>query len=230
MSAEMQVSLLHAAPTFFPFYKSMGYRNTESQFKVVTAVQTILKERADNDVRVRPPRFPEDTDVLMKIHQEYSEKRFSGCIIRSQKYWNQYVCEELEDTLWVCQELCRGNILGWMSIRPRGMDEKGRSKYQLREFGCSSSEKTYQTMKSLLRAAIQSEEGDFSLLLPALVLEDVESSFRKSSESSSCFDYTNVSVENDQGWMYKVLGGTESSPSSAAVGASPHLVWQTDSF
>jgi hypothetical protein len=244
----MKVSLLHAAPAFSPFYQSVGYVHTESLWTLIpvdTSTLLLLQQHSPEMV-VRPAKFPEDTPVLMELHQTYSEHRFAGCILRSQDYWSNYVSQELQGSLWVVIIQQGSNkeesILGWLSIRPRGVDDNNKTRYQLREFGCSTpSVNAHAAMGRLLATAMEAEtaqDASFLLLLPTLVLQDVQESYTKSSATNastppSCFDFSRAVDENDQGWMYKQLSKDDDSVVSAITQGEnkpPHLIWPTDSF
>ena len=154
----MSCSLLHAAPALMNVYeRSAGYKGVDSYWKVIhfsrdTTAADIAKfhcvipeDRLDLTTTTRLASFPKDTSQLQKIHKEYSEDRFAGCIIRSIDYWNEYICKEIGDSLFV---LCINNacartrtrtrtadgsdtIVAWISIRKRS-----NKRFQLRDFGC----------------------------------------------------------------------------------------------
>ena len=139
------VCLLHAAPTFFPVYQSVGFEvGPESLWKVVP-INVLDEASCDRDhhhrdstahqqgIHLRQAEFPKDTSDFMQLYQSYSENRFAGCIRRSSAYWNEYLSEELQGRLWVCCSNDKDSTtLGWMSIRSRGS-----GRYQLQDFGCS---------------------------------------------------------------------------------------------
>ena len=133
----LQVSLLHAAPTFFPVYeKAGGYQNTTSEWSSVQVSYKSEDHHHDHDreqykyYNIRVAQFPNDTKELQMLHEKYSVQKFPGCIIRNEEYWNTYISKELDNSLYV---LTYNNVVvGWLSIRPRG----GENTYQLREFGC----------------------------------------------------------------------------------------------
>jgi len=137
------VSLLHAAPAFFPVYESAGYRRlagnptrwTALEFDAALLSKEVTRYATPTSKSVRLAAFPEDTSQLMAMHRQYSEQRFAGCIVRSEQYWNEYISKELEDALFVLTEegkdVDRENeIRAWLSIR-----ERGAGRFQVREFG-----------------------------------------------------------------------------------------------
>lgn len=96
---QLQVSLLHAAPPFFPVYESCGYRCSKSYWMDVDVDVTKLPQSdfTSGGKRVRRAQFPQDTDCLQRIHQQFSEQRLAGCIIRSKEYWNRYLSGEFSE-------------------------------------------------------------------------------------------------------------------------------------
>ena len=144
---DLRVSSLHAAPTFFPLYESMGYsapppsnpaggnRWSTVEFGWTGSIFRALSNDAPADpLRIRPAEFPGDTDTLRRLHAAYSEQRFAGCILRSTDYWNDYLSKELEGSLWVLESGSR--ILAWLSLRPaKGGAGDPRRPFEVREFG-----------------------------------------------------------------------------------------------
>jgi predicted GNAT family N-acyltransferase len=228
--AGITISLLHSAPSYFPVYEKAGYVCTTSRWSDVRIDGKLLEveERLEDSepVAVRQARFPEDTDQLMSIHQSYSERRFFGCIIRSKEYWERYVSEELSGSLWVAENLKTDEILGCMSIRPRG------DRYQLREFSCKSVESVPAVFRQLLANVLEEElelteanPSSFRLHLPTAVLQEVQQSGRDDDA-----DYiSEVVSDDDHGWMYKTLDDDAVSVSELVMDR-PHLIWPTDSF
>jgi len=227
---EMKVSLLHAAPKFFPVYEKSGYSCTRSRWTEVTIeTSTLLQSSIVGSTKVvRHARFPDDTPQFMKLHQAYSEQRFAGCIVRSEEYWNSYISEELQGSLWVLEDENKnedGRILGWLSIRQRG------ESFQLREFGCRFVEQVPQTFETLLvhQVAVAEKEmaslQSFKLNMPTQVLEEVQA-------RQELANFVKSTTNNDDlGWMYKALDGKDGSISMPAISLSrPHLIWPSDSF
>lgn len=128
----MQVSLLHAAPQFFPVYQSIKYQNTNTQWASLRL--TLTPPTANSEFPIRLARFPQDTPRLHSLHQDFSESIFVGTIIRSEQYWNQYLSKELEGNLFVLTDP-QDLIIAWLSIRPRGRGDTDNT-FQLQEFGC----------------------------------------------------------------------------------------------
>jgi len=219
----MKMSLLHAAPSFFPVYESAGYECTLSEWSVVPVDRSKLDASAEDSATIRLASFPDDTEALMTLYQRLSVSRFCGCIARSKEYWNTYLSEELKDTLLV---YCIDNtIVGWLSLRPRG------DRYQLREFGCDSLQ-MQKVLSSLLYQATKDTVTNqyFDLHLPTFVLQDLEKSCTvQQSDNHSFIDFNQAVSEDDHGWMYKPLGGNRNFMTHLTQDR-PHLIWPADSF
>ena len=220
----LQVSLLHAAPVFFPVYeKSGGYKCTKSEWSSIqisynSTVEPLSSSSSSPAFRyhVRLASFPNDTFRLQSLHQQYSERRFAGCIIRSEEYWNTYLSKELDNSLFVLTKTNASDdiIVAWLSIRQRG-----ENRYQLREFGVDTSANdddisTDLAMEYLLPHAMnelldnQAKSLEpCTLVLPSVVLDETRRSSSESGASSSRFavDWSTASSENDLGWMYLPL-------------------------
>jgi hypothetical protein len=224
---KMQVSLLHAAPSFFPVYQKAGnYQCTSTEWTVCKMETKLLLESARlpsscrRETSIRLANFPDDTRQLQALHKAYSEDRFCGCIIRSEQYWNEYISKELEGSLWVLLDAYK--ILGWIAVRPRCG-----GRYQLRDFGCDRNE--LQTGDALLwllgKATEKVVEDLFELVLPTIVWNEMK---QENSKFCQLVD-GEVSTENDLGWMYKAL--QDDAPSMVEISSStPHLIWPADSF
>eukprot|EP00804_Cyclotella_cryptica_P017139 CCRYP_003357-RA/>CCRYP_003357-RA protein AED:0.26 eAED:0.43 QI:0/0/0/1/0/0/2/0/143 len=104
-----------------------------------------------------------------------------------EEYWNDYVCEELGDTLWVLTTIQgsmynedRSEITAWMSIRKRG------GRCQLRVFGFDRNESATLTiaeaMEHLFKVTLhqngeknsKSADNGIVLHLPTIVLSDIQ--------------------------------------------------------
>lgn len=217
VSRGMKLTLLHAAPEFRPVYeKGGGYQCVTSQWSVVTLVRSNLKE-AVIPYMTRLAKFPQDTARLQEIHQQYSERRFDGCIIRSQDYWNEYISKELDGSLWTLVK--DDSLVAWVSLRFKGQ------RYQMRDFGCHvESTSVSDALSMLLIVALQDiDEEQVSLYLPTGVLDDM------TKHDCPFIDWSTVVIENDDGWMYKTLQQDESSM-MAATKTRNHLIWPADSF
>eukprot|EP00540_Astrosyne_radiata_P017578 CAMPEP_0116822472 /NCGR_PEP_ID=MMETSP0418-20121206/287_1 /TAXON_ID=1158023 /ORGANISM="Astrosyne radiata, Strain 13vi08-1A" /LENGTH=352 /DNA_ID=CAMNT_0004450589 /DNA_START=216 /DNA_END=1274 /DNA_ORIENTATION=- len=215
----IKVSLLHAAPTFFPVYERGGnYQCTTSQWSLVPV---LVDQLTPNSRHVRVPNFgeprfgPIDTPRLQEIHREYSEKRFVGCILRSQEYWRDYLAKELEGSMRVL--LVKNRPAAWISIRPRG-----NGRFQLREFGCEIRVvSTATAMCQLLADVLGAESSNVTLHLPTAVLQECK--------GADFFQWETVQEENDMGWMYRTL--QDDGPSMVDLSKTiPHLIWPADSF
>lgn len=212
----MQISLLHAAPDFFPVYeRGGGFVCSTSKWSAISISKSDLR----SDSRVRIAEFPKDTERLMKLHQKYSENRFCGMIVRSRKYWNEYLSKELEGSLYVLE--WESLIVGWLSVRPRS------GRYQVREFGCDSTKiSPCDAISVLLSRAMEGVDLDsFELQLPTAIFDEIR-------EGKPTFvDGSTERSEDDLGWMYKAL--QEDSPNEITLTKNdqyPHLIWPADSF
>ena len=233
-SGSFDFSFLHASETFFKFYRSVGYSvSAVSRWCTAHIDRHFLATRSDHSSRIRPACFPQDADQLMKLHQQYTEQRVRGSIVRSRDYWVDYVSEELKGNLHVLykeQNSGEQDIIGWLSLRLRDGNDDPATKMQLREFGCANPERNcYSILVQLLNYAVadlsKNEEISpcFRLHFPEMVYEDV----RRSCAVESLF--TDVSQANDQGWMYKPLANPDVL-SQIVVPDSHHFIWPTDSF
>ena len=210
----MQTSLLHSAPAFVSVYqRGGGYHCTTSHWSVVTIDCSLLRL----SVNVRMAEFPKDTARLMRIHYEYSETRFSGMVIRSEQYWNDYIAKELEGTLYVLVD--NDVIVGWLSVRHHS------GRYQMRDFGCDHTMmETSQVLSALLPSAV-GNVGSIVLALPSAVLEEIQVSNLKS------LNWSEEKSEVDLGWMYKTLQEDALDMIDISLDKeSPHLIWPADSF
>jgi predicted acetyltransferase len=228
----MELSFLHSAPDFFPVYEKAGYRCTVTQWSVALIdrpilVESSLKETTPN-CSVRLARFPNDTKTLVKVHQEFSEHRFAGCIRRSESYWENYIGKELEGALYVLEQ---GNeVAGWLSVQHRG-----KNKIRISEFGCVDSKRQgYTVLAALLCRAMKdmvtTTEPTFDLLVPTFVMEELRTSFDSQSDlRESYIDWSETIMDSDRGWMYKPISahGLSMPDLNRTV---PHWIWPADSF
>mmetsp|Transcript_27926 Transcript_27926/g.75944 ORF Transcript_27926/g.75944 Transcript_27926/m.75944 type:complete len:445 (-) Transcript_27926:655-1989(-) len=149
MERQLQISSLHAAPTFFPLYESLGYTHTVRGNRWSTVLLTSLAKSKDAAAtatccRVRRAEFPRDAEQLQELHAQYSENRLAGCLVRSKDYWTQYLSQELGESLFLLtfsskkSETDDETIIAWLSIRSmKGALEKrgGIQGFQIQEFG-----------------------------------------------------------------------------------------------
>jgi GNAT superfamily N-acetyltransferase len=232
----LQVSSLHAAPVFFPLYESMGYSAPHvenprggNRWSVVDCSwdTTTANEGNISKWKVRPAKFPWDTDRLQEMHAKYSEERMMGCILRSREYWNDYLRWELEGSLFVLtleSNLGLANpILAWLSLKKGNGESK--PSYCVQEFGANPSLLQQHNesismglaMGCLVAHAVKKLEGSafwkeinntsraiVSLKLPGFVVDDIRSS--EPADSSVWFDWDSEHTEIDRGWMYRDLG------------------------
>lgn len=229
----IQVSFLHAAPEFFPVYKSAGYVNTKTEWSVVQCQLSSLESSAKSflldSMLLRLARFPEDTAELHKIHGDLNERKYAGCIVRSHDYWNQYTSKELEGSLSVLLDE-NGLIMSWLSVRRKS------DRIQMRDFGCiDCNRRGCQALTVLLSQAVGDLDLEanetFDLVIPTQVLSQVHESFEKCSNkdgnSFNAFIWDSMKVEEDLGWMYQPIGPDGFSMPDAS---QPHLIWPADSF
>ncbi|CAB9509268.1 expressed unknown protein [Seminavis robusta] len=241
---KMELSLLHAAPDFFPVYESSGYSCTTSPWSLVTVdpvklvsttattTTTQSTTSTSSHTTIRLAQFPSDTPQLIKLHRAFSESRLAGTIIRSEQYWNEYLSQELGNSLWVMTTNNNQQVVAWLSIRPRGDN-----RYQVREFGWDRDSDNKQSASdcfgALLGQAMQQQQQPdgcppkepIALHLPTFVLNDLgEMDF---------VDVSSIKEENDLGWMYRPIcplseAAKEGMPEICKK--IPHLVWPSDSF
>jgi hypothetical protein len=227
---KLQLSLLHAAPTFFPVYqKTGGYSCATSHWSIVSILSSQLKEGAVSNVMVRAAQFPIDTGRLTMLHQAYSTDRFAGCIVRTHAYWNEYLSKELQGSLWVLINQ-DGLLVAWLSIRSRG------GRYQLREFGVDRGQiSTSEALSQLLKHAVAQEgsdaamttpEGTWNLALPTAVLNEI----RLDKAKASFINRSTEASEDDLGWMYKTLDQGQVDMITIITKDTPHLIWPADHF
>jgi GNAT superfamily N-acetyltransferase len=229
---KLSVSLLHAAPVFFPVYEAVGYTRSTSQWSILTISQEQLEEFTVNaektsgtsSLRIRDASFPMDTDQLCSIHQRFSEDRFAGCIVRSTNYWNNYLRVELQGSLLVLEQ--SHVIIAWLSLRLRG------DRVQVREFGFDETSSSSGgvpvgvAFSMLLAQAIKSVNivsDEWKLILPTFLLETCHK------DNLPFVAWESVCREDDLGWMYKILDN-RITLQSINGSTRPHLIWPADSF
>jgi Predicted acetyltransferase involved in intracellular survival and related acetyltransferases len=190
---KLQYSLLHASPALMKVYEtSANYRGVATHWNILTLQNNnrrhkhshiddnIVPQRRDltlsnkKQLSIRLASFPKDTVQLQRIHKEYSQDRFVGCIIRTRDYWNEYLSKEIGDSMFV---LCSDDdqqldkILSWMSIKDRSD-----TRIQLRDFGCC---------KKSCRTENISMATVFSMLLHHILATDKNVSCWMSSDTST---------------------------------------------
>lgn len=217
----MKASILHAAQTFFPVYRSMGYECTTSKWSLLDVTKPSC-ETDESSIQCREAMFPDDTPTLQAMHQSFSEQKFVGCLVRSADYWNKYLSQELKGTLYVLVDSTTAKPFATLSLRPRG------ERWQLREFcyapneGCNLSQAT----RILMAKALPEGEGAQKLHLPTFVAEAMS---QDRETSQDWIQWDSLAEENDEGWMYRSLG--DSGVSVVQLSQTlPHLLWPADSF
>ena len=211
----ISLSFLHSAPDFFPLYRSVGFHCAETKWtNVPLSLSSSIRKTHSGVFNIRLARFPADTEALMPIHTNYSEKRFAGCIIRSQEYWNAYISQEVKTSLFVAEK--DDKIHAFISIRPRG------GQYQVCDFGCHRIVDESAVFLPLLCAASASfENPSFELKIPTALYGKVSTTVKRIVRSE-------VSEESDWGWMYCSLQKGSFTPSLTTPDS--HLIWPVDSF
>ncbi len=279
-NVKFQCSLLHASPALTEVYKrSANYQCVPSYWSVVHIYTSMSLgqskgegEREDYEegrtnslmtscgskksFNIRLASFPSDTLSLKRIHKAYSEDRFAGCIIRSEEYWNEYLSQEIGDSLFVFSVMVdkdndrveneneneSSTIVGWISVRQRSD-----TRLQLRDFGMCKKTcqelgiKTSMVFPRLLKQVVQgttlvTNDSTIELHLPTVVLNEMK---EEGMNQDNCpwIDWTRgIQEENDSGWMYKSLQNACSDDEVVDMVKIveeqniPHLIWPADSF
>ena len=236
--SEVQISSLHAAPTFFPLYESLGYSAPpiSNPFGANRWSMVNLnwkpngnKELMQNNpgIRIRPAEFPTDTKILQQLHTKYSEERLVGCVLRSEEYWNDYLSKELEGSLYVLESNVSSDsneqqIVSWLSLHGHA------DSFSVREFGidtpflkdskCGSISMDY-IVGTLIVHAIEAvvgvdatSSGDKIIQSPVKLPGFVRDEIRKCNTIKNehfTFDWESEETEIDRGWMYQGVGNSE---------------------
>ncbi len=230
--SDVQISSLHAAPTFFPLYQLLGYsappisnqtggnRWSNVDFRWKPSGRDMTN---DSEFQIRPAEFPRDTEILQKVHAHYSEKNLAGCILRSQEYWNNYLSKELEGSLFVLVSNENSeNILSWLSLKAYN----GGDLFCMKEFGIdisflkkNESLTIDRAVAKLVSHAIEehslhsSSDGTIisSVKLPGFVSDEIRScqdSNKNTNHGLPSFDWESERTEIDRGWMYRGVGNS----------------------
>jgi hypothetical protein len=229
--SDIEYSFLHAAPEFHKFYNKLGFTAVPSHWSILK----VSPNRQDvpwgdfeeHSLNFRLAQFPQDTLRLSKIHAAFSEKRYSGCIIRSEEYWNQYI--QGEGPLYVLVETKTSLVSSWISFRTRP-----NNRYQVRDFGndqdvISTGKSFYFLVKCFLQSTKNQDEEHFcDIHLPTALLQDINQSFSGVHELNSYFDFNSCYAEDDNGWMWQRL--KQNKEGGAMQVASNHLIWPLDNF
>lgn len=258
-SLKMQISMLHASPQLTKVYESSaGYKSVVSHWSVLPFVllPPLLQQneewnsmkRSHHGAYIRLAKFPQDTLAMQKIHEEYSQDRLVGCIIRTPEYWNDYLSKEIGDSLFVL--MVEQTIVAWMSIRSRS-----ENRFQLREYGIVNSTTLQQwnltntnVFSILFQRAIKQHLSDnessttntnaheetLELHLPTFVLKELQETCLKDHGSNTLqwIDFRNPMIysEDDHGWMYKLLNANQKNIFDIVEEGVSHLIWPSDSF
>ena len=227
--SDFQLSSLHAAPTFFPLYESLGYCAPPPTNSLGGNRWSIVNLRLGRDfgtismgeseaISIRPAIFPQDTAELQSLHMKYSEERLAGCIVRSIDYWNDYLSKELDNSLFVATSPFDQSIIAWVSIKP--YHGESNDSFCIQEFGADSAffqKEEALTLGHLVGSMLihigignekESDEVEVSLKLPGLLADELRqsSSSGRSFGRSFEFDWASECTEVDNGWMYRGVG------------------------
>ena len=169
--------------------------------------------------------------------------KFNLVTYNLKEYWNNYLSQELGDSLLV---LCyKDKIVGWLSIRPRG-----ENRIQLREFGLDDNSNNHQINTAkvftlLLSSAMNQLQNipkeNFILSLPTFVInqirrpldgggDDQKDNSTADQNDQHCFVWPTLKSDNDLGWMYKILDEQVLNFNMIDGSNTPHLIWPSDSF
>ena len=238
-NSRLHVSLLHAAPSFFPVYQSVGYQNTTSQWSRIGKIAASQLERTINKPFIlREASFPADIPQLEFLHRRCSEQAYAGCIRRSTQYWERYVSVELGQdrsppVVLEDDSVPTGKVRAYLTVRPRGTSDDGRPLIQVKEFAWDESIPSISEVLSvLLKQAVSTITHEtFDFLIPTNVLQQLECE----GGSTMFWRTEDVVAANDLGWMYRPLSDKGKAlvarlTSKDAPQTIQHLVWPTDSF
>ena len=231
----MQLSFLHASEAIQPLYAKAGYVAVPSRWSVIKVSPTDfgpLSLSWENRFEFRQAKFPQDTLNCVAIHKDFSERRFSGCVIRSEDYWNSYISAELKDSFFVLAEKNTSHVCAWISIRYKS------GKYQLRDFGNNTNVlPTGKAFAVLLRKTLSAmkiqldhEMNYLPLHLPTAVLDEIKSSV---GNLSNGFNFEDAFADDDLGWMWKSLRseGEKGFVCMDEIARKlSHCIWLSDNF
>jgi len=233
--SDMEYSFLHAAPEFHKFYNKLGFTAVPSHWSILKVYPNRQYEPwgeiEEHSLNFRLAQFPQDTLRLSKIHATFSETRYSGCIIRSEEYWNKYI--QGEGPLYVLVETKTNLVCSWISFRTRP-----NNRYQVRDFGndqdvISTGTSFYFLVKCFLRSTKHQDEVKcYDIHLPTALLQDINQSFcgvHELNEFNGYFDFNSCYAEDDIGWMWQTLKQNKEG-GVMQIKASDHLIWPLDNF
>lgn len=214
----MKASILHSAPSFFPVYRSMGYECTTSHWSLLDITKPSVP--SESVISCREAIFPDDTSTLQSLHQVFSERKFVGCIVRSQNYWNMYISAELKGTLFVLVHPTNQLPFACLSLRCRG------DRWQLREFSFADTEhcSLSHAMRILLEKALP--DGAQKVHFPTFLVHELNDDRETNKD---WINWDSLTPEDDHGWMYRALGDKGVSVVEISQ-TCPHLIWPADSF
>ena len=225
--SDVQISSLHAAPTFFPLYALLGYSappvsnpSGGNRWSTVDIRWTPSRRETTNDseFRIRLAEFPRDTEILQNLHSKYSEERLAGCILRSEDYWNDYLSKELAGSLFVLVSK-EENILAWLSLKA----SNGGDLFCVQEFGIDlpflkqhESLSMDRVVTNLVAHAIEEQTTlssttiASSVKLPGFVSDEIRSCQDSKLRDNvlPSIDWESERTEIDRGWMYRGVGNS----------------------
>lgn len=227
--SDVQISSLHAAPTFFPLYELLGYSappasnpSGGNRWSTVDFCWNPGRRQTTNDSesRIRLAEFPRDTEILQNLHSKYSEERLAGCILRSKEYWNDYLSKELADSLFVLVSK-EGNLLSWLSLKASNAGDL----FCVQEFGIDLSFLKQQksltmdrVVANLIVHAIEEQTTissiddniTSSVKLPGFTSDEIRScqDSKLRDNTLPSFNWESERTEIDRGWMYRGVGNS----------------------
>jgi predicted GNAT family N-acyltransferase len=249
LDGTIRIAFLHAAPDFFPVYEKMHFQCVSSGWCQVQMNRDILKsvsQASYNTTRFHVRKVDWDTDTLQlaKVHHQYSELRFCGCIIRSKSYWDEYIRLEVDSAklMVACND---DKLLGWLLFQNKGgkirvqdfgFDQSLASELKLTSYELFASLKESVVLTSEVEAQFCWENETFSILLPSMLYEEMKQDWDMLLTSSnqtqlhdSYITWNATGRADDYGWMYRPIGasGVDLQTVTEKV---PHWIWPSDFF
>ena len=176
--AGLQVSLLHAAPAFRPFYASMGYAPLTSEWTVarISDWKSWTTERCDK------------IDWDCSLYEE-EQRHVCGSIRRSVDYWESWIGPKALPSCYALKEGARGML----HVAP---DKKKDGQFVLSEYA-GLGEDSSRLFRAMVTAFFEEHSlpSSFDLKLPTVVFQSIQDSFE------------DPRPDNDDGWMYRSMNG-----------------------
>lgn len=230
-----KLSILHAAPWIWPFYKKLGYQNLHMAWTSLTfplEIPEIPSFPSNREVKISSLVTKDNAAVLCKLYSSFSQK-FFGPLQRSEEYFSSWIGADFERA-YVLR--ASDEILGYAIIGVRF------GSYKVYDFGLCDTIIQEALANDSVKAAVR--KGVLSLIQFALRTKFVEQ--QASGKSSSCNNggllpsiavpsvllsflgcsadetlYTLGSESADEGWMIRGIDG--------AI-PSQFLFWPVDHF